>query len=407
MVRFDTRKKKPKVYGILIVLLITAGLLIFHVSQPEVNPFMVGMDICAGMLATVVILAVAFVRQLQYNPYSYNTIIYMGFSLFLLITAFTVLLTANHLRLQTGLASATALYNLLGTLVNAGGNYLFSTAPFLFLFSVALMISNVVLIQKEGRSFVNLLGIILALLLIGGFGVFYWIGYYASGSVFEVMIHDMITNLLSTVYLYFECMLIGAMIANLIVIRYEPEPDADFIITLGCGIRSDGTPTPLLAGRVDRALAFYQKQIQLTGKAPVFVTSGGQGPNEVISESQCMKNYLLSKGVPEEHILMEDKSTTTLENMRNSKEIIDSVKPDAKILFSTSNYHLFRSGIWSRRVKMRSIGIGAKTKWYFWPNATVREFVGLLTEHRMKQGLILGGMLLLSAFLTYASYYLW
>ena len=222
MVRFDTRKKKPKVYGILIVLLITAGLLIFHVSQPEVNTFMVGMDICVGMLATVVILAVAFVRQLQYNPYSYNTIIYMGFSLFLLITAFTVLLTANHLRLQTGLASATALYNLLGTLVNAGGNYLFSTAPFLFLFSVALMISNVVLIQKEGRSFVNLLGIILALLLIGGFGVFYWIGYYASGSVFEVMLHDMITNLLFTVYLYFECMLIGAMIANLIVIRYEP-----------------------------------------------------------------------------------------------------------------------------------------------------------------------------------------
>lgn len=407
MVRFDTRKKKPKVYGILIVLFLTAGLLAFHVSRPDVNTFMVGMDLCAGMLATVVILMVAFVRQLQYNPYSYNTIIYMGFSLFLLITAFTVLLTANHLRLQTGLASAMALYNLLGTLVNAGGNYLFFTAPFLFLFSVALIISNVVLIRKEGRSFVNLLGIILALLLIGGFGVFYWIGYYASGSVFEVMLHDMITNLLSTVYLYFECMLIGAMIANLIVIRYEPEPDADFIITLGCGIRSDGTPTPLLAGRVDRALAFYQKQIQLTGKAPVFVTSGGQGPNEVISESECMKNYLLSKGVPEEHILMEDRSTTTLENMRNSKEIILSVKPDAKILFSTSNYHLFRSGIWSRRVKMRSIGIGAKTKWYFWPNATVREFVGLLTEHRMKQGLILGGMLLLSAFLTYANYYLW
>ena len=58
----------------------------------------------------------------------------------------------------------------------------------------------------------------------------------------------------------------------------------------------------------------------------------------------------------------------------------------------------------SRRVKMRAVGMGAKTKWYFWPNAAVREFVGLLTEHRLKQGLILGGMVVFYVALTLTVY---
>ncbi|MBQ3275733.1 MAG: hypothetical protein IJH47_01575 [Oscillospiraceae bacterium] len=48
--------------------------------------------------------------------------------------------------------------------------------------------------------------------------------------------------------------------------------------------------------------------------------------------------------------------------------------------------------------------MGAKTKWYFWPNAAVREFVGLLTEHRLKQGLILGGMVVFYVALTLTVY---
>jgi hypothetical protein len=54
--------------------------------------------------------------------------------------------------------------------------------------------------------------------------------------------------------------------------------------------------------------------------------------------------------------------------------------------------HELVGNLFARRVKMRAVGMGAKTKWYFWPNAAVREFVGLLTEHRLKQTLILFGM---------------
>ena len=132
--------------------------------------------------------------------------------------------------------------------------------------------------------------------------------------------------------------------------------------------------------------------------------SGGQGADEAISEAECMRRYLAEQGVPEERMILEDRSTNTDENMRFSKEKIDAVDPDAKVAFSTTNYHVFRSGIKARRAKMRAQGMGAKTKWYFWPNAAVREFAGLLTQHRIKQGLILLGLAVFYTVLTILDY---
>lgn len=122
---------------------------------------------------------------------------------------------------------------------------------------------------------------------------------------------------------------------------------------------------------------------------------------------------------------MEDRSNDTAENMRFSREVIladayhgqtpsgahltmaqlakekyPTEGPLSKVAFFTTNYHVFRAGLKGRRVKMRAQGMGASTKWYFWPNAAVREFVGLLTEHRLKQGLLLGGIILGYAVLT-------
>ena len=199
-------------------------------------------------------------------------------------------------------------------------------------------------------------------------------------------------------------MLIGTIAADAIAARYEPEKDKDFLIILGCGLKMDGTPTPLLRGRLDRALDFAERQKSQTGKELMFVTSGGQGPGEAVSESACMKRYLLAHGVSEDRIVEEDRSANTFENMRFSKEKILATRSDAKIAFATTNYHVFRSGLLARRVKMRAVGMGAKTKWYFWPNAAVREFVGLLTKHWGKQALILGGMIAFYVFLTLLVY---
>ena len=59
-----------------------------------------------------------------------------------------------------------------------------------------------------------------------------------------------------------------------------------------------------------------------------------------------MKRYLISKEVDENDIILEDKSTSTFENMKFSKE---KISDDAKVLFSTSDYHVLRSGIIAAR----------------------------------------------------------
>ena len=56
-------------------------------------------------------------------------------------------------------------------------------------------------------------------------------------------------------------MLIGAVAAGLLTAGYVPEPDRDFMIILGCGLNKDGTPTPLLKGRIDRALRFFSHEV--------------------------------------------------------------------------------------------------------------------------------------------------
>ena len=401
MLEFDTRDKKPKLYDLLLLTAAAAAVVLLVGGETQERHMAVCVVLGLYYAAVIFRLITAFLGQLRYNPYSYNTLFYSGFALFLLSVLVTHILLSVRMYRYPGMLTVN---EILHAVLGSAKSYMLLSSPFLLAFSGMLCVSNISLIRHEGRRLVNVLGILLSFLLVGGLVFLFFFDYAVSGSQREVMLHDLVTNLFAAVYLYFECMLIGAIIANAIAARYEPAPDKDFVIVLGCGIRKDGTPSPLLRGRIDRALDFARKQKAETGKDLIFVTSGGQGPDEVISESAAMKRYLLEQGVPEERILEEDRSTDTFENMKFSKAKICAVDPEAKVAFSTTNYHVFRSGLFARRVKMRAVGMGAKTKWYFWPNASVREFVGLLTEHRGKQALIFGGMLTFYTALTFLAY---
>ena len=402
--RLDTLNKKPKVYNIAILTggVLAALLLLFIFGGAQQVRFSC-VILALYFLSVAYLLLRAFFLQMRYNLYSYNTIIYFGFSLFTL----SVSITYGLAFFQTGtLPQAAVLLRVIRLLLHSAKTYTMISFPFLLLFSLALVVSNLSLIKHEGFRPVNLLGIVLAFLLIGGETLIYLQDSMVSGTKAGIVFWEILTNLLAAVYLYFECMLLGTMVADAIAARYSPEKDKDFLIILGCAIRKDGTPTPLLRGRLDRALAFAAAQEAEAGHAPVFILSGGQGDDEVISEAECMRRYLAQQGVPDERMLLEDRSTDTAENMRFSKEIVIAQNPSGRVAFSTSNYHVFRSGLKARRVKLRALGIGVKTKWYFWPNAAVREFVGLLTQHRIKQGLILSGLIVTCVGLTILYYHL-
>ena len=399
---FYTRDTKPTPRPLLILSAATAGIVaVLMATGAEKHAAAICMMVAIYALSMVLALFAAFRQQIQYNPYSYNTIFFAGFALFALSVTLTHMMTAVHMFQEPDLYKGIMVIHVL---LGSAKTFMFYSAPFLLAFSIALCISNVSLIRHEGKRLVNLLGIILSFLLLGGLAFLFVFDFSASGSQMEVMLHDLAANLFAAIYLYFECMLIGAIIADTITARYEPEKDRDFLIILGCALRKDGTPTPLLKDRIDRALRFYEEQKKSTGKELTFITSGGQGADEVISESTSMKCYLIEHGVPLKQIIEEDQSTNTLENMQFSKEKILAIDPSAKIAFSTNNYHVFRSGFFANCVKMRAVGIGAETKWYFWPNAAVREFVGLLTKQKGRQILILGTMVAFYITLTFIEY---
>jgi uncharacterized SAM-binding protein YcdF (DUF218 family) len=70
------------------------------------------------------------------------------------------------------------------------------------------------------------------------------------------------------------------------------------------------------------------------------------------------------------------------------------------VAFSTTNYHVFRGGMFAREAGMHASGMGSKTKWYFWPNAEVREFVGLIVNEIWVHIGVVFGLVVISVFMA-------
>ncbi len=278
--------------------------------------------------------------------------------------------------------------------------YSLLTIPFMAVFAIALAISNIKLIRHEGKSLTNMLGIGIAVVLAFGTAVNIVLFNLAYGTHSESF--SVIYAIYSAGFTIFQVLLTGSIISCLQAARRKIPYDKDYIIILGCAIRKDGTLYPLIKGRVDSAIDFWEKQYKANGKKAVFVPSGGQGDDEIIPEARAMEQYLLSKGIPQELILAEDKSTTTNENMKFSKALIDERTENASIAYSTTNYHVFRSGFLAHEAGVKADGIGAHTKWYFWPNAMIREVVGVFARQSVAQWLFIIALILLAGLAGYA-----
>ena len=334
-----------------------------------------------------------FLRSEGEALYSYYSIYTAGFSLFAGVTgAVLVYLQIRHLCSPDSFTMRSVFRGVSA----ASGYFMQLTSPLILLFSVLMIISNVELLRHERPRFQNLLGILASLLLLAGGALgLYLHAMDFSGSERQLMIHDTLVNLYCTAFVYFECVLAGAVICGLRAALHQPSMDRDYIIILGCRFRRDGTLTPLLRGRCDRAVSFWKKQREETGKEAVLIPSSGQGSDESMPEAEAMSRYLRTCGIPDHAILPENNSRNTYQNMAFSRELIEARQKDARVIYSTTNYHVFRSGVWASLAGLKAEGIGSRTKWWFWPNAFLRECVGLLAN-RVKQETVV--LVILAAF---------
>ncbi len=335
-------------------------------------------------------------REKERVHFSYRATAYLGLAIFFLVVSF--LRTDMLLSFLRGENGGTVWALLVGTIATAQ-SFMRWTAFVIAGFALATAVSNLVLIRHEGMRPSNMLGIAVAAMMVGGAAL----GIWMSESMLRFPMRNVLLNVYSGMFAYLECLLSATVIRTVEAGRHEPEYDRDAVLILGCKIRPDGTLYPLIRDRVDRAIAFSKAQLAATGKQPVLIPSGGRGPDEPMAEAEAMAAYLREKGIPEEMILPEDRSTTTKENLRFSKKLLEEsgrFPKELKAAFSTSSYHVYRGGMLAAGEGWNIDGMGSRTRWYFWPNAFLREFIGLMAADLPRQVITALLICLLSAGLT-------
>lgn len=318
--------------------------------------------------------------------YSYDAIFTCGLGIFCFITGISYInLFIMHM-LEPEIFGTRSAYELL---TQSGGPFMIITFPLVLIFSLLMILSNIELLRHERFRIQNVLGLGIGIFLILSEMVgFLLLTMKAPETLAGTRIYYTITNIYLTIFTYFECILIGSVICGFRAARHVPKPDQDYILILGCRFRKDGTLTPLLQSRVDKAISFWRKQKETTGHQAILLPTGGQGTDESMPEAEAMGRYLREQGIPEEAILQEEQSKNTYQNMKYSYKLIqekqavsrkdDEPAADQNIIFVTTNYHVFRSGFWAGVVELKAEGLGSDTKWWFWPNAFIREVIGLL-----------------------------
>jgi uncharacterized SAM-binding protein YcdF (DUF218 family) len=145
--------------------------------------------------------------------------------------------------------------------------------------------------------------------------------------------------------------------------------NANYMIILGAKVKNSG-PSLVLKYRINTAVSYLRKN-----EKTIVIASGGKGSNEPISEAESIKQELIKKGIPKTQIFMEDQSTSTYENIRNSKKLIP---PSAKKgIIVTNDFHIYRSLQIAKDQGLTLYGLPAKTPLSAIPKSYFHEYLAI------------------------------
>lgn len=111
---------------------------------------------------------------------------------------------------------------------------------------------------------------------------------------------------------------------------------ADIIVVLGAA-EYNGRPSPVLRARLDHAYELYRKRLAMW-----ILTTGGAGGDRRFTEGHVGRNYLVSRGVPAEAIVVEGEGDSTVSTVLAVSEIMRRMGLNSAILVS-DGYHIFRA----------------------------------------------------------------
>lgn len=189
---------------------------------------------------------------------------------------------------------------------------------------------------------------------------------------------SMIYNFINYMAVYFAIAFIIFCILSLIDNIKPIRDDYKAIIVLG-GILVNGNQ---LTKALTKRLKLVEKLYNNQKIKPKIILSGGKVRKETITEAVAMRDFLLKQGIPENDIIMEDKSKNTLENFKYSKQILNQINIHKKIAFVSNNFHILRAKIYAKKSKVNATGIGANVSWYYFPEAFIKEYLAIIILYK-------------------------
>jgi uncharacterized SAM-binding protein YcdF (DUF218 family) len=173
--------------------------------------------------------------------------------------------------------------------------------------------------------------------------------------------------------------ILSFFIAEVLIIGSGSKKEADtpdYVVILGAGLWGD-TPSLTLAQRLDSSLDL----IKVVAGNTKIVVSGGQGPGETISEAEAMKKYLIDRGISEDRIIKEDKSTSTQENLIYTRKLLREIdsRENIRVTIVTSNFHMYRSKVLARNAGFEEVQCwSAPITPYLIPTYYIREYMAVI-----------------------------
>ncbi len=158
--------------------------------------------------------------------------------------------------------------------------------------------------------------------------------------------------------------------------------DSDWLLVLGAGLRG-AAPSEMLRLRMDTALGYLASHPQCR-----IIVSGGRGLGETRTEAEAMAEYLTKRGVDASRVFLEDKATSTIENLRLSKVLLqhNGGPPPWKAAVVTSDFHQLRARMLAERVGLELQPLSAPTPWYLMLNACLREYFAVIKSSLFDRG---------------------
>ena len=147
----------------------------------------------------------------------------------------------------------------------------------------------------------------------------------------------------------------------------------DAILVLGARVDENG-PSGALRQRISAARVYLEENPDT-----ICIASGGQGEDEPMSEAECIRDHLVAGGIDPDRIFLEDRSTSTEENMRYSLPMLRALEEDAeRVGIVTNDFHIFRALCLARKNGgFTFYGVPARSTVFGFIHYAMREFFTL------------------------------